>query len=186
MNENMQSVFEPVLNKDEKIIKVFKPNKAKMFWSYVIVVLFIWLFLAIFALLTISDLVKENGVGNLFYIVIGVWVAVYILVLILFSVFYHFEYKKTYYAYSNKRIIIRHGIIGTDYKSLDIDMIGAVTVNVGIIDKMVRKNTGSLTFGSMASPVGTGAFMFAFGNIENPYEVYKEIKEFIDNKKEGK
>lgn len=184
MEENLENIFEPVLNKDEKIIKVFKPNKAKMFWAYIVVTVIIYLLLAIFVGLSIDSLNKENK--NMLYIVIAIWVAVYILTFVLFFVCYKLEYKKTYFAYSNKRILIRQGVIGVDYKSLDISMIGAVTVNVGILDKMVRKNTGCLTFGSMASPVGTGALMFAFSNIENPYEVYKEVKEFIDKSKEKK
>ena len=33
-------------------------------------------------------------------------------------------------------MIIRNGVIGVDYKSLDIDMIGAVDVSVNVIDKI--------------------------------------------------
>lgn len=99
-------------------------------------------------------------------------------------IFTKIYYNKLYYAYSNKRIIIRTGIIGVDYKSLDLSMIGAVNVYVSLLDKLVGKNTGSITFGSMASPISAGnASSYKFANVNNPYELYKEIKNVIDDYK---
>ena len=101
--------------------------------------------------------------------------------------FFKLSYKNTYYAYTNKRVIIRKGIIGVDYKSLDLDMIGVVTVNVGVLDKIMQKNTGTICYGSMASPVGgQNGPMFRFSHIVNPYEIYKEIKTVIDEYKNKK
>ena len=91
------------------------------------------------------------------------------------------HYKNVYYAYSNKRIIIRSGIFGVDYKSLDMSMIGAVDVYVSLLDKLLKKNTGSLSFGSAASPVGSAnASMYRFNHITLPYETCKEVKSYID------
>ena len=95
--------------------------------------------------------------------------------------------NKTVYAVTNKRVLIRTGYIGVDYKSLDYSMVGAFTVNVNWIDKLLRKNTGSLSFGSMASPMTNGTVAkFNFTYIDNPYEIYKEIKELIDDSKSKK
>ena len=99
------------------------------------------------------------------------------------------SYKHTYYAYTNKRIIIRKGIIGVDFKSLDIKMIGASDVHVSIFDKLLKKNTGTLCFGSTASPLmnnGTNVNSFTFANIEKPYDLYKEIKSYISDNSETK
>jgi hypothetical protein len=99
-------------------------------------------------------------------------------------------YYKLFYAYTNKRVIIRTGIFGVDYKSLDMAMIGAVNVYVSLLDKILQKNTGTLTFGSMASPMmtasGQAGSMFRFANIEMPYDLYREIKNAIDEYKESK
>ena len=93
----------------------------------------------------------------------------------------------TYYAYTNKRVIIRKGIFGVDYKSLDMSMIGAVDVSVTLLDKIVHKNTGTIAFGSMANPMGNqNGFMFKFAHVYNPYETYKEIKTVIDEFKNKK
>jgi uncharacterized membrane protein YdbT with pleckstrin-like domain len=105
------------------------------------------------------------------------------LVVLLFASIY---YKNIYYAYSNKRIIIRSGIFGVDFKSLDMSMIGAVNVYVSLIDKIVRKNTGSISFGSTASPIGyaqSSGAAYKFNHIAMPYETCKEIKSFIDEYK---
>ena len=92
-------------------------------------------------------------------------------------------YKKTFYAYTNKRVIMRTGVIGVDYKSLDIKMIGAIDVYVSFFDKLVHKDTGSLRSGSMSSPINGQASAFIFSHIEKPYENYKKIKEFIEEQK---
>ena len=84
--------------------------------------------------------------------------------------------------YTNKKL----HIFGVDFKSLDMSMIGAVNVYVSLIDKLVHKNTGSISFGSTASPIGynqSSAAAYKFSHIANPYETYKEIKSFIDEYK---
>ena len=70
---------------------------------------------------------------------------------------------------------------------LGIVTIEEFTVNVNILDKIINKNTGTISYGSMASPVGgQNGPMFRFANIINPYETYKEIKGVIDEYKNKK
>ena len=93
--------------------------------------------------------------------------------------------NKTVYAWTNKRVLIRTGYIGVDYKSLDLNMVGALSVNVNIVDKILHKNTGTISFGSMASPMTVqNASKFSFSFIRDPYQVYKEVKVYIDQKKQ--
>ena len=135
-------------------------------------------FVPFFVPLMVTELseVKITAIlGLILCIVISIGVSV-----ILISLWY----KKTFYCITNKRIIIRTGYIGVDYKSLDFTMLSAITVNVNWIDKIIRKNTGSISFGSMASPItNNGGAKFAFFYISNPYETYKEIKNIIDEHK---
>lgn len=72
---------------------------------------------------------------------------------------------------------MRTGIIGADFRSLDIKMIGAIDVEVGLLDKLIHQNTGSIRFGSMSSPINnqTGGGV-VFASITNPYETYKKLK----------
>ncbi len=187
----MEEVFNGILDRDESIIKVLKPNKAKMFWSLFIKVFFMWFWVALLIGFAFGEsfgttVTLDDGTDS----VNMSWSAFLISVLVVFVIFiaiqfivYHLTYTKTYYAYTNKRVLIRHGIIGVDYKSLDKKSIGAVTVNVSLLDKMVRKNTGTIMFGSMSSPFGTNANIFRFENITDPYDIYKEIKNDIDDTK---
>lgn len=183
----MEKIFEPILDKDEKVIKVFKPHKAKMFISTALGWFFCWIWVLLFALMGLLTSFEDNYNPVEWWIFVVVIVAILAVCLGLHYIFFALSYKNTYYAYTNKRVIIRKGIIGVDYKSLDMDMIGVVTVNVNILDKIINKNTGTISYGSMASPVGgQNGPMFRFANIINPYETYKEIKGVIDEYKNKK
>ena len=183
----MEKVFEPILDKDEKVIKVFKPHKAKMFVSVSLAWFFCWVWILLISLLGMLTSFEDNYNPVDWWIFIVVIVAILVVCLGGNFLFFALSYKNTYYAYTNKRVIIRKGIIGVDYKSLDMDMIGVVTVNVGILDKIMHKNTGTICYGSMASPVGgQNGPMFKFAHIVEPYETYKEIKNVIDDYKNKK
>ena len=174
----MEELFSKVLDDDEKIVKVFKPNKCKMFLS---VILLNALWLAFFAIMGVfAVLFPEEGVPvEPIYVLIpiGIYVGVLLVITLLTAVYYN----NLYYAYSNKRIIIRSGIFGIDFRSLAISMIGIVDVYVSLLDKLVRKDTGSVTFGSAASPVidSKGGSSYRFNHIVMPYETCKEIKSYI-------
>lgn len=178
----MINSFKQILDDDEKIVKAFKPNKFKLYFSN----LFGFLILLLIAIVIIVSFSFTEGIDStdslqFALLVLGIWGVLFILDLIVLKLYY----DKRIYAYTNKRMIIRNGVIGVDYKSLDIDMIGAVDVSVNVIDKIANKNTGSIKFGSMARPINPANTneIFAFTSIENPYEVYKEIKKFMDEAK---
>ncbi len=190
----MKEVFNDILDKNEEIINVYKPNKFKLYLGVFFGYLFasLWIFLP--TLLGVIFSTDENGF-NTFARQDVLWISllisgVYILTILIALLFASIYHKNLYFAYSNKRIIIRKGIIGVDYKSLDMAMIGAVNVNVSVLDKILRQNTGTITFGSMASPVASanagGYGLYRFSNVEVPYEKYKEVKTIIDEYKENK
>ena len=109
---------------------------------------------------------------------IWVPVVIYLALILIIFLFTLVHYKNVYYAYTNKRVIIRSGIFGIDFHTLDMGMIGAVNVHVSLLDKILMKNTGTLTFGSTASPVvsANGGASYKFTHILMPYETCKEIK----------
>lgn len=181
-----QELFDCILDKDEVIQKVYKPLKARVFLSSIVFVMLMLMFLlgitAIVMFLPDSETDSPALVQNGLYFLIPVAIALLIFAVIMAFVSMH--YKKTFFCYTNKRLIVRTGIIGVDYKSLDMSFIGALTVKVNLFDKLLRKNTGSLFFGSIANPMGgENNSPFSFGALVNPYEVYKEIKEVIDEVK---
>ena len=174
----MDKIFEPILDKNENIIEIIKPNKKMVFLSS-----FISSFLILLIMFAIGC-VPLFVTGEVEVVWIFIPIIIFIVLEALIMMLTAFYYNKTYFAYSNKRVIVRTGIIGVDYKSLDIKMIGAFDVNVSFIDKLVHKNTGSIRFGSMSSPINnqTGGGV-VFASITNPYETYKKIKEYIEESK---
>lgn len=167
-------LFDDVIEADETIQKGFKPNKKKVFASFIIfdVIVAFFFSLTILGMWLDGEIPqKEKIIGTC--IVAGV----VFLIVALTMWFVSLYYKNAYYIYTNKRIIVRTGVFGVDFHSLDIENIGASNVCVSLLDKMVGKNTGSIRFGSNSSPI-TNSY-YGFMNIENPYQVYKEIKGYI-------
>ena len=174
-------MFEKILDKDEQSVEVLIPNKTKFFVKTILVsTLYLLFFVAVACL---GMFVPSEGFEPLDAIWVLVPIGAFILFEVLVVIFACMWYKKTFYAYTNKRVIMRTGVIGVDYKSLDIKMIGAIDVYVSFFDKLVHKDTGSLRFGSMSSPINGQASAFIFSHIEKPYENYKKIKEFIEEQK---
>ena len=174
----MDNVFDIVLEKDEQIIEMFKPNKFKLFfksifaWTLVLFSFLIPLALGMFDVEGGMDFNKQTAV----YLLIPI--GIFVICEVVYILFLNMYYKKTVYAYTNKRLLIRTGVIGVDYKSLDLKSVGAMDVYVSLFDKLLRKNTGTLRFGSMSSPMNSSASFYQFAHIEKPYEVYKNIKEY--------
>ncbi len=187
----MKEMFAVILDKDEQIIKVYKPNKKR---SITINMIMLGLFNIIMGggLLVLSLLgflgkitVIEDGVDDTraFAITMLVLALIFFLGFFVALLVQVVTYHKTYYAFSNKRILIRTGFIGVDFTVLEMKLIGTTSIKVGLLDKFVRPNTGTIRFGSNATPV-TGQNNMAggltFKNIDNAYDTYREIKEVVD------
>lgn len=176
--------FDDILTKNEEILGLYKPNKTKYFFSKIWSFLFGWIMVFVFyVIFFFSSKSGENPVPeNTLFIVLYSLLGVFVLALVLMILLSRVTYKNRYYAYTNKRVIIRSGLVGVDFKSLDLDKIGALNVRVDLVDKMLKKNTGTIRFGSMASPINQQSTpYYSFTDIEKPYEIYKIIKEDIDD-----
>ena len=174
------SEFEKILDEDEFIIKEYKPNKFKFYFQTVLTTSFILLFM--FIPLLIGAIVDVDAP----VFVIPIVLTLFIIIILMVLLFTKLSYNKRFYAYTNKRIII-HGFIGIDFKSLDLEFIGASEVRVDFLDKILKRNTGTIKFGSHATPTNVqGVQAFQFVAIIDPYNVYKEIKKHMDEVKSNK
>ena len=179
-----------ILSNDEEVKLYYKPNKTR----YVVInILFSMLFLLIafggvfvVGLLGVLDVIKFTGEGGerdlLAPIIFLVISAPILLVCILTTIGYIVRYKRALFVVTNKRLIIRSGFIGVDYKSIELKYVGLVNVRVDFLDKLSGGKTGTITFASAAIPMNgqnntNGAF--CFNCVDNPYEVYKQVKDFI-------
>jgi uncharacterized membrane protein YdbT with pleckstrin-like domain len=184
----MEEKFNDIIEKDEKIVKAYKPNRKKFWWGIGIILFCssIWaVALLILSLVLPEELsTDDDGYSSkpLMIIVACIWIAAALISL----VFIRLYYKNKYYCYTDRRVIIRSGIFGVDYASLEFKSLTATMVQVSLLDKILRTGTGTIKFGSASSqitggnsPYGGAANPYTFRHIEKPYEVMREIKEHI-------
>lgn len=176
--------FKDILDEDEIVIKTYKPEKLKFYLVRVLSSFLISLFLV--TPTSIGLIIDEDLTNGKSYVIIPILALIIIVVLSILLT--KLAYNKRLYAYTNKRVLIQNGFIGIDYKSLDLDVIGASEVRVDFMDKLINRNTGTIKFGSQATPTNVqGIQAFQFVGIKDPYNVYREIKKHIDEvKKENK
>jgi len=178
----MEEKFKDILEKDESIIKMYKPNKCKFWVRYTLLSMACWLMVFVALLGSIPDVGKTYN-PDLFWLLFIIASSVFIVGMVITALFGAIYYKNRFYAYTGKRILIRSGVMGIDYKSLEFKALTATIVNVTFLDKILGRNTGTIRFGSPSSPVGsvkTGLNPYVFQHIVKPYETIREIKEFID------
>ena len=190
--QNVLDDVKRILDNDEVILRNIKPNKKRFILiSNLSFAIFFLLFIIPFTIIGIGGIVgfisftNETGekdlLGPIMFLVFASLPLIFFLIKII-SVFP--IYKNTYYFVTNKRIIIRSGFIGVDYKALSLKNIIVTNVRVDFLDKLVNPNPGSIIFGSAATQLSAdqnskvSSFMFA--HIDNPYDEYKAIKEIID------
>ena len=173
-------IFKPVMDNDEEILRIYRPDRVRAYFGTIMVCLLMCICFIpiIIAAFVAPELERDIGMAIGCIVFLVVFIVLSILMIALWC-------NKTIYAVTNKRILIRTGYIGVDYKSLNYDTVGALTVNVNWVDKLIHRNTGTLSFGSMASPMINNAnYRFSFLYIKAPYEVYKDLKNLIDSKKD--
>ena len=181
------NAFNDIIEKDETIIEVFKPQKTRFWWGIVsnsiLIVLGVCAWLSLMIIGVLFDYPEAIPLAILAVL------AIITIILLIVTIFGKVAYKNRFYAYSNKRILIRSGIVGVDYRTLEFQALTATIVRVSFLDKILKTNTGTLMFGSPSSPVGVPANnnaainSYSFKNIEDPYNTLREIKEYMDSKK---
>lgn len=173
----MTDVFNNILLNDEQIIKTYKPIKSVFVLRALFMLLPLILFFSI-PFIPIGIVSSKMPTPLIIYSIVGP--TIYLILFVFTVCFAVISYKNRFYAVTNKRLIIRHGVIGVDYQMLDLHCITNLNVYVSVIDKIVKKNSGSIRFSASSIPSVTGQLGFLFQSIKAPYEVYKEIKEIID------
>jgi len=89
-----------------------------------------------------------------------------------------FSFSNTAYSYSDKRVMMRSGFIGTDFKTIDYDKISDIEVTVSLVEKMY--NVGTIRFFSGRTQTDEGNTTKLYDNwsaIADPYEVFKKVKQ---------
>lgn len=172
--------LDKVLDESEKVFWEGKPK----YWPFF---LGRSLPLAIFALfwmgfLSVFIIISFLAPGPFKYIIFltpHFWIGI----ILLFGppIYNGLAYKHTYYAITDKRVILQKGVIGRDFEIVDFDQITNAEVNVGLFDTLFGKGSGSILISTAGSFTHgrhgrTISKPYTISNIENPYKVFKFFK----------
>ncbi len=84
-------------------------------------------------------------------------------------------YGNTAYAYSNRRLLVCGGLIGTSFKTVDYDGIQDMAVTVGPIERLF--NAGTIRAYSGRTTARGGRIYDQFVSIADPYDVFRALKQ---------
>lgn len=80
------------------------------------------------------------------------------------------QHKNLEYAFTNKRIIVKSGIIGIDFKNIYYSEISSVNLKVGIIDRIMK--VGDIYIKSLESAT-------VLYDLENPYFITQKLQKIV-------
>lgn len=80
------------------------------------------------------------------------------------------QHRNLEYAFTDKRIIIKSGIVGIDFKSIYYSEINSVNLKVGLIDRMLK--VGDIYINSMSN----ANVLF---DLENPYFISERLQKIV-------
>jgi len=86
------------------------------------------------------------------------------------------RWKNTAYAVTDKRILIRNGLVGYQYQSIYYADISNVSLNVGVIDKML--GVGDIRIVTDIS-VGKNSTYPMILDVENPQRVFSIVQKTV-------
>ena len=167
--------FESVKDENEKILWTGKPKFIPFIFTGILGGIFSIIFVAIW-LFTTREWENTGAINSPSYF----WLFGLIPILVGLFTFLNkvFSFSNTSYSYSDKRIMMRSGFIGTDFKTIDYDKISDIEVTVNIIEKIYNVGTIKFFSGRTQTDEGNTTNLFdSWSAIENPYEVFKMVKQ---------
>ena len=192
----MRTPIEQILEPKEKVIWQGVINRRVLIFNLIIGLLIIAL---ISGFLFSKDMISYTSGDNPKEIK-GSTLGIIVLAAGLFFTFLNYlsnMVKK--YAITKKRVIIKSGIIGTDFKSIYYNEIKSALVVVGLIGKMFGVGTIKIDLGE--TQISSNVTHDAKGNshtstssnkvyeelryIENPYEIYKYLQSSTNDRLES-
>jgi membrane protein YdbS with pleckstrin-like domain len=176
-DKNLLPEFDSIKDNDEEILWSDKPNFTPYLFSGIKEIIFMFAFGLIWILFYYNLLPGEIGNNQIIkdFAIFGLIPVIQALYFILKRLL---SYSNTAYGYSNKRVMMRTGFIGTDFKTIDYDKISDIEVTVNIIERIF--NVGTIRFFSGRTKTDDDVTSKLYDNwisISNPYEVFKMLKQ---------
>jgi membrane protein YdbS with pleckstrin-like domain len=187
MDQEILTVLEP----QEKIVWQDIVNRKVMSF-YLVLSLAITLGISLFLFSKETINYTSNNVPKT---VAGTTVGLIVLIVgLIISLLVFFSNYVKIYVITNKRVLIKSGLIGTDFNSIYFTQIRSANVNVGLIDKMFSVGTLNIDTGKIET-VQTGddkhprsQTQTAYDkllHISRPYEVYKYFQTTLTSREES-
>ena len=165
-----------ILNKDEQILWQGKPKKnayilGSIFTMFPIGIVWLLFDGGFIATMIATGALKQMPIGMLIGIIaffafhlLPVWIWLGHIITA------NRNYKNLEYAFTNKRIIIKSGIIGIDFKNIYYSEIESVNLKVGLFDKLFK--VGDIYIKSN----NQSQVLF---DIEDPYFITQKLQEIV-------
>ncbi|HHT97603.1 MAG TPA: PH domain-containing protein [Clostridiales bacterium] len=166
-----------LLMDEEEILWKGKPKKKAFILNKVLnlfPVAFIWL---IFDGFFIAMLILTGGIKTMFWFVIPFFAIHLIPVWIWLAnaLGASKRWKNTEYAVTDKRIILRNGLFGYHYQSINYVDIEKVNMQVGLIDRILKVGDIKIVLSGKSDSNRDAAII----DIEQPFDVYKKIQKIV-------
>lgn len=187
MDQKIQAVLEP----QEKVVWQDVINRKVLAFHTIISALII-IGISFYCFSQESFSYTSNGApASIAGATIGWIVLIAGLALTLLSFFSSFVKQ---YAITNKRVLVKSGIIGTDFNSIYFTEVKSVNVNVGLIDKIFSVGTINIDTGKIETvDSGSGNNRHTktrtaydkLQHVSQPYEVYKYFQTTLTGRQES-
>ena len=174
-DRNLLPAFESITDDKEEILWTGKPKFIPFIFTGVLAGIVIIGFAIVWLLTARNWSSKSDGNLTSYFWLFGLIPLGAALVNFLKKVL---SFSNTAYSYSDKRVMMRSGFIGTDFKTIDYDKISDIEVTVSVVEKMY--NVGTIRFFSGRTQTDEGKTTKLYDSwsaIENPYEVFKMVKQ---------
>lgn len=187
----MDEEIKAVLEAEEEIVWQDVINRKVMVFNLVLSLLVVF---GIAMFLFSQNLINYTSGGEAKSISSGLVGTVFLSVSFLLVIWGFASSYVTRYVITNKRILIKTGIIGTDFNSIYFTEVKTVNVNVGLIDKIFKVGTINIDTGKIETvTTGSGTntqsrTQTAYDrilHINNPYEVYKYFQSTLTERQES-
>ena len=139
-DESMNSnTIEDMIDKDESILLRLKPNKKVFVLSSILRLLPIALIWGALDVYVITQFISSVRASDLWFLIpffalhlfpVWCWVAGIVRAYV--------EHKNIEYVFTDKRILIRSGMIGIDFKSMFYSEVESVSARVGLLERMFK------------------------------------------------
>ncbi len=172
-DRNLLPDFDSVKDDDEEILWTDKPKFIPYSITGLGAGVGVLLFVGSYYFIT-KNIKNADGTTGGF----SVWFAAIPVILFLWGFIKKlFAYSNTSYAYTNKRVMMRTGFIGTDFKSIDYDKISDIVVTVNFVERIFNVGTIKFFSGRTQTDEGTTTKLYDYWeSIPNPYQVFKQVK----------